>query len=1328
MNYLLKLPARLTMTLVLVAAVVLAISCGGDSVTKPDEVATALVISPATLHLVPGATSQLSVSARMGAGGLIFLHTADWSSSDTKCVAIRADGLAAALAPGSATLTVRSGDLAATMTVIVDEGGIALPGGSIVAASNGSASLTIPAGAVSSPASIQMTPVTVAATSRSVGAAVAITADIASFTQPVTITLTYGVPSAAVTSSDANATPSLYRMTGSVWVPVPGSRTDAAAHSVSAPITALGTFALLLPQITTSIVVSQPSASLSEESTQRATAQVLDQLSVPIIDAPVSWSSSDASVAEINDSTGIIRALRTGTTTIRAMRDDVNASATLIVTPAAVSTITLAFTGNTVAVGAQTSATATVRSASGAVLSGRTVSFSSSAPSVATINALGVVTGVSVGSATISATSEGVSVSTTITVVPAVAGVPVSATIVTGNNQTQSALGRPAVDPAVLVRDALGNPLSNVSVTFSVSGGSGSMSGSSSGTVVVPTAIDGVATLTAWRLGSRAGTNTLTATVGVLPPLVFTATATVVLTLDFNIYSTILLPGGILPGVNDVNVPKAEVTITSTHPVTATVRAAGQTAVLSPEPFRLNGCVRCWLGAIDMSHVSSGSYWFVFEAVDTIGTHAADSVQYIVAARTDLIAVTLSNPSLAVGATAQASAQLRDAAGNVLPTVTPTLRPVVWTSTNPAVATVSSLGLVTAVGNGSVSIVASRDGKSGSATLVVAAGAPVPATLTRYAGDNQTLSALGRPPVSPAVLVTNAGGNPLSNVAVMFTVSGGGGSILTTTNDTLVVQTNTSGVATLSYWRLGSRAGANALKATVGGVSITFTATATVTLTLDFTILNQTQQTAGGLLPGATDVNIPKAQATIVSTHPAVATVRGAGQTGTLTKQAFQLNGCVNCWLGSIDLTPVPAGTYWFVFEVVDTIGTRAKDSVQFTVVRVSAIDASLANAAMVIGGTTQATAILRDAAGNVMPATAPTLRPVAWSTSNGAVATVSAAGAVTATGAGTADIIASRDGKTGRTTVTVSAGALVAASVTKISGDNQSGVVLGFLHAPLSVLVRDAAGNPIGNAAVTFAVTAGSGTLTGPGTIYTNTSGVAVFFDWQLGPRGGTHTITASANGGASATFTATALLSLVVDFNIQWVGAQYVGGLRPGSVDVSIPITEARVVSNSPYPTTLTARGAGRTGALTARPFQLNGCHYCWLGSIDLRGVAPGTYWFVFEAQDTIGTRSADSVQFTVAPLVNTITARVTNPSLVTGSTTQASSTLFDASGNVLPDNATTRRPVVWTSSNTAVARVSATGVVTGAGPGSAMITAARDGAAGGVAVTVSSPVPSP
>ena len=82
-----------------------------------------------------------------------------------------------------------------------------------------------------------------------------------------------------------------------------------------------------------------------------------------------------------------------------------------------------------------------------------------------------------------------------------------------------------AVPPAALVRDANGNPLAGIPVTFRVTGGGGKLTGATP-----VTGADGVATVGGWTLGQKAGANTVAATLSGLDvsgsPVTFGATAT----------------------------------------------------------------------------------------------------------------------------------------------------------------------------------------------------------------------------------------------------------------------------------------------------------------------------------------------------------------------------------------------------------------------------------------------------------------------------------------------------------------------------------------------------------------------------------------------------------------------------------------------------------------------------------------------------------------------------------------------------------------------------------------------------------------------------------
>lgn len=136
------------------------------------------------------------------------------------------------------------------------------------------------------------------------------------------------------------------------------------------------------------------------------------------------------------------------------------------------------------------------------------------------------------------------------------AGSPASIEPVAGDGQTAAA-GEPVpVPPSVRVRDADGTPLPGIPVAFTVTGGGGTVTGEP------VTDANGVAAVTAWRLGPSAGENRLSAEVTGQTlsgsPVVFTATATA---------------GGVSAGESEVEASPATITAsTGSSATTITVR------------------------------------------------------------------------------------------------------------------------------------------------------------------------------------------------------------------------------------------------------------------------------------------------------------------------------------------------------------------------------------------------------------------------------------------------------------------------------------------------------------------------------------------------------------------------------------------------------------------------------------------------------------------------------------------------------------------------------------------------------------------------------------
>src|SRR2546425_1064941 len=158
------------------------------------------------------------------------------------------------------------------------------------------------------------------------------------------------------------------------------------------------TVAVTLPPVA-SVSVSPASATVLPTQTVQLTATTLDSTGTVLTGRTVTWSSSSAGVATITAATGG----KSGTSTITAAIVPV---ASVVVSPASASVAT----GNTVQL------TATPKDSVGNTLTGRTITWSSSATSVASVSSSGLVTGVTIGSATITAATGGKSGSSAITV------------------------------------------------------------------------------------------------------------------------------------------------------------------------------------------------------------------------------------------------------------------------------------------------------------------------------------------------------------------------------------------------------------------------------------------------------------------------------------------------------------------------------------------------------------------------------------------------------------------------------------------------------------------------------------------------------------------------------------------------------------------------------------------------------------------------------------------------------------------------------------------------------------------------------------------------
>ena len=448
-----------------------------------------------------------------------------------------------------------------------------------------------------------------------------------------------------------------------------------------------------------SIALSTPSLAVGQ--VVRTSATTTDSTGRVLDGRGILWTSSNNSVFTVvttGPSNVKITGRAAGSARLIATSEGKSASMALTVGTAPVQTVTVSLAQPTLLPGQTTQATATLTDAVGNVLTGRTVTWASLDPTIASVSATGVVTAVATGSVIIRATSEGKTGDATQTIgVDPVASVTVSVGSVSLNaGQTTQA--------TAVSRDATGNVLNGRSVAWSsLNTNIATVSISGVVTAVAP----GTATIRA-TVESQNGDAPVTVAVPPPPqqnppsqptspsPPPTPTTSSVVVTLD-----SLSMVIGHTSQANAVakdaqgNVLSGKTaTWSSLNPSIATVSSSGVVTAKAAGPASIQATI---------DNVN-GSAALVVNAPPPPPP----------APTTASVVVTLDSASVSVGHTTQAHAVAKDSKGNVLAGKTAT-----WTAGTTTVASVTSAGVVTAKAAGTSSIQATIDGINGSASLAV---------------------------------------------------------------------------------------------------------------------------------------------------------------------------------------------------------------------------------------------------------------------------------------------------------------------------------------------------------------------------------------------------------------------------------------------------------------------------------------------------------------------------------------------------------------------------------------------------------------------------------
>ena len=372
-----------------------------------------VTVSPSSLSGTVGQTRQLTAVVKNQYGQMMSGAIVSWSSSDTTVVKVNGSGLTTAMGGGAATITATSAGYKGTAAIAVTSGTTVTEPGAV-------SDLTV-AAATDSSVNLSFTEV-----DDGTGAAASYEIRLA----PGSIS--WG--SAAPVVSGSCSTPLAGTTIGKQRACTVGGLSAGSAYQFQAvafrgtlnqsavfgALSNVATGVTIAQALVGAVTVSPTAASGAIGQTGQFTAAVTDPSGAPMSGQKVSWSTSSNAVVTI-DSTGMATAKGAGSATITAACGGKSGTAAVTVTggstPGAPATITISPPSASIQVGATQLFTAMVKDASGNVLTGETVSFTSSNTIVGTIGTLsGIVTGLVAGTTTITATDGPLQASATLSV------------------------------------------------------------------------------------------------------------------------------------------------------------------------------------------------------------------------------------------------------------------------------------------------------------------------------------------------------------------------------------------------------------------------------------------------------------------------------------------------------------------------------------------------------------------------------------------------------------------------------------------------------------------------------------------------------------------------------------------------------------------------------------------------------------------------------------------------------------------------------------------------------------------------------------------------
>lgn len=437
---------------VMLASLMAGLSC--DSPTGPgsggSDVGSVQITTPASTTLHVGGTVTLSAVVLNTSGSIISGRVVTWSSADSTVATVNLNtGVVQGVRPGEVTVSASS------------EG------------KHGALRLTV----LGAPASVEVSPPSASLVKGGTQNFTTLVKDVNGnvLANPV---VSWSTSDAAVFTVDQNG-----RVTGintgsaQVIATSGGKQGTAQVNVAQAPVA--------------TVTLSPGEASTSVGQPVQFAVELKDAAGNVLTGRPVVWSSSDAAILAVTPA-GLATGVAVGSATVRAASEGRTGTALVTVTAVPVVAVEVSPPAAEMQVGGSAQLTATLRSATGEVLTGRPLTWHSSAPAIAAVSTSGLVTGVASGTAQITATAEGKTGTARIDVtnapVATVQVTPATAQVNTGNSVSFDAVLRDAAN-RVLAGRAVSWTSSNPSVATVNS--SGHATGISAGQTTITAASEG---------------------------------------------------------------------------------------------------------------------------------------------------------------------------------------------------------------------------------------------------------------------------------------------------------------------------------------------------------------------------------------------------------------------------------------------------------------------------------------------------------------------------------------------------------------------------------------------------------------------------------------------------------------------------------------------------------------------------------------------------------------------------------------------------------------------------------------------------------------------